>query len=145
MITYKHNTNIETVLANMVEVEFVDSTDDGFRKVKETLERMGVPSRKDKIIYQSAHIFHKRGKYYICHFKELFAADGKSAELTDDDLGRRNLITKCLIDWNLITPITQNWSSPMGEPHQLKILKYTDKETWTVKSKYSIGVKKHDY
>lgn len=142
MITYKHNTNIETVLANMVEVNFVDGPEDGFRKVKETLERMGVPSRKENAIYQSAHIFHKRGRYYICHFKELFAADGKSAELSDDDISRRNLIVKYLVDWELIKPITENWLSPVAHPRQLKVIKYGEKDKWELRNKYQIGVRK---
>lgn len=142
MIVYKHNTNIETVLANMVEVNFVDGAEDGFRKVKETLERMGVPSRKEKSIYQSAHIFHKRGRYYICHFKELFAADGKSAELSVDDISRRNLIVKYLVDWELIKPVTENWIQPQAHPRQLKVIKYSERDEWDLRSKYQIGTKK---
>ncbi len=142
MITYKHGTSIETVLENMVEVKFVDAPEDGFRKVKETLERMGVPSRKENVIYQSAHIFHKRGIYYICHFKELFAADGKAADLSEDDLARRNLIVKYLIDWGLIVPVTDNWKEPLAHPRQLKVIKYNEKDKWELRNKYQIGVRK---
>lgn len=142
MIKYNEYTPIEEVLGNMVEIVFPnDDTTEGFRKVKETLQRMGVPSKKDNVLYQSCHIFHKRGKYYIAHFKEMFAADGRSAELTDSDLARRNLIVKYLSDWGMIKPIDGAQPEPVGSPRMLKVLKHTEKDAWTLSPKYSIGIK----
>lgn len=141
---YDRYTPIEVVLSNMVEVTFPEGAEDGFRKVKETLQRMGVPSRRDKTLYQTAHIFHKQGKYYICHFKEMFGADGKEAELSEGDLARRNLIVKFLKDWGMIEPKNQNWDTPMGSPRMLKVLKYSEKDDWEFVAKYTMGTKKRN-
>lgn len=142
MISYDYNTEIDEVLSNMVEVTFPEGNEEGFRKTKETLERMGVSSNQTSTIYQSAHVFHKRDKYYICHFKELFALDGKKAELSDDDVGRRNLIIKYLVEWGLVTPKSSSWKDCVAHPSQLKVIKYGDRHNWTLESKYAIGTHK---
>ena len=138
---YTTSTDRNVVLSNMVEVTFCDGPEDGFRKVKETLERMGIPKREQNVLIQTAHILHKQGQYYICHFKELFALDGKTAELSEEDIGRRNLIVKYLTDWGLIKPITDNSQRPMCSPRRLKVIKHADRENWDFESKYSIGNK----
>jgi len=110
--------------------------------VRETLSRIGVASKKEKVLYQSCHILHKQGRYFITHFKELFALDGKSAELSDNDLMRRNSIAKLLSDWGLIelcSPIAEEKLAPMS---QIKILPYKEKNDWTLVTKYNIGRKK---
>ena len=136
---YESRTDRQVVLTNMVEIDFVDSTEDGFRKVKETLERMGIPKRNEKVLIQTAHILHKQGVYYICHFKELFSLDGKAADLSEEDIGRRNLIVKYLTEWKLIKPVTDNSKEPICSPRRLKVVKYSDREEWQFESKYSIG------
>jgi|AntRauTorcE11897_2_1112592.scaffolds.fasta_scaffold03248_1 hypothetical protein len=141
---YDTRTDRQVVLSNMVEINFVDSPEDGFRKVKETLERMGIPKRDTKSLIQTAHILHKQRRYYICHFKELFALDGKAAELSEEDVGRRNLIVKYLTDWNLIKPITDNAERPICSPRRLKVVKYKERESWVFESKYSIGTLKQN-
>lgn len=138
---YTRNTDKCVVLTNMVEISFVDSIEDGFRKVKETLERMGIPKKNEKVLFQTAHILHKQGKYYITHFKELLALDGKEAELSEEDIGRRNLIIKYLTDWNLIKPISQNSKHPICSPRCLKVLTHSDRENWDLRNKYDIGSK----
>lgn len=140
---YSKRTDHQIILDNMVEINFVDDVEDGFRKVKETLERMGLPNAARNTLTQSCHIFHKQGKYYICHFLELFALDGREVELSEGDIGRRNIIVKYLIDWNLIKPITPNWVTPMSSPRSLKVLKHSDKDKWSLVSKYEVGVKKY--
>lgn len=139
---YDRYTDIDVVLSNMVEVTFPDGPEDGFRKVKETLQRMGVPSRRENTLFQTAHVFHKQGRYYICHFKEMFGADGKEAELSEGDLARRNLIVKFLKDWGMIEPTTTNWEVPMGNPRMLKVLKHSEKDDWTLTAKYTMGTKR---
>ena len=136
---YTRGTDQQIVVSNMVEVKFVDGVDDGFRKVKETLQRMGIPNRDKTVLTQSRHILHKKDRYYICHFLELFALDGREAELSEGDLGRRNLIVKCLMDWGLIEPVSNNWEMPMSSARSLKIIKYHEKDQWKLNSKYSIG------
>tara|TARA_B100000929_G_scaffold290599_1_gene284924 strand:- start:68675 stop:69097 length:423 start_codon:yes stop_codon:yes gene_type:complete len=136
---YTRGTDQQIVVSNMVEVKFVDGVDDGFRKVKETLQRMGIPNRDKTVLTQSCHILHKKDRYYICHFLELFALDGREAELSEGDLGRRNLIVKCLMDWGLIEPVSNNWEMPMSSARSLKIIKYHEKDQWKLNSKYSIG------
>ena len=136
---YNPRTDRSVVLSNMVEINFVDAPEDGFRKVKETLERMGIPKRDEKTLIQTAHVLHKQGQYYICHFKELFGLDGKAAELSEEDIGRRNLIVKYLTDWSLIKPITDNHERPVCSPRRLKVVKYKEREDWSFESKYSIG------
>lgn len=135
-------TDSNVVLDSMIPVDFPDGPEEGFRKVKETLQRMGVPSRRDKILFQTAHILHKQGKYYICHFKQLFALDGKEADLSEGDLARLNLIVKYLIDWGMVTQASLKALQPMGTPRMLKVLKHSEKDEWELKAKYSIGTKK---
>lgn len=115
---------------------------DDFLKVRETLTRIGVASRKEQILYQSCHILHKQGRYFIVHFKELFALDGKQADLTDNDIQRRNTITKLLLDWGLvkvIDPVRMEDQAPLS---QIKVIAYKDKHNWNLQTKYNIGSKK---
>ena len=124
----------------MVEV-FLNEPDD-FLKVRETLTRIGVASRKEKKLYQSCHILHKQGKYYIVHFKELFALDGKRANLTVNDVQRRNRIVRLLADWGLITIINPDSVVDIAPLNQIKVLAYKDKGDWILETKYNIGAKK---
>ena len=117
---------------------------DDFLKVRETLTRIGVASRKDKILYQSCHILHKQGKYYIVHFKELFALDGKQADLTDNDLERRNTIAKLLSDWGLVKIIDNTKFTDLAPLSQIKVIAYKDKHEWDLQTKYNIGKKRVD-
>jgi len=118
---------------------------DDFLKVRETLTRIGVASRKDKILYQSCHILHKQGKYYIVHFKELFALDGKQADITDNDLERRNTIAKLLSDWGLVKIIENNKFAELAPLSQIKVISYKDKHEWDLQTKYNIGKKRTDF
>ena len=113
---------------------------DDFLKVRETLTRIGVASRKERKLYQSCHILHKRGKYYIVHFKELFALDGKPTNITSNDVQRRNRIAKLLSDWGLVEIV--NKSDDLAPLNQIKVLSFKDKGEWTLESKYNIGKKK---
>ena len=113
---------------------------DDFLKVRETLTRIGVASRKERKLYQSCHILHKRGKYYIVHFKELFALDGKPTNITSNDVQRRNRIAKLLSDWGLIDISTE--VTDLAPLNQIKVLSFKDKGEWTLESKYNIGKKK---
>ena len=124
----------------MVEVNL--SEPDDFLKVRETLTRIGVASRKEKKLYQSCHILHKQGKYYIVHFKELFALDGKSANLSLNDVQRRNRIIQLLSDWGLITIKKPDTIVDVAPLSQIKVLSYKDKGVWNLESKYNIGKKK---
>ena len=123
----------------MVEV-FLNEPDD-FLKVRETLTRIGVASRKEKKLYQSCHILHKQGRYYIVHFKELFALDGKHANLTQNDIQRRNRIVRLLADWGLITIANQDLVIDIAPLNQIKVLAYKDKGDWILEQKYNIGKK----
>ncbi len=123
----------------MVEV-FLNEPDD-FLKVRETLTRIGVASRKEKKLYQSCHILHKQGKYYIVHFKELFALDGKRANLTVNDVQRRNRIVRLLCDWGLVTVLNEDTVSDIAPLNQIKVLAYKDKGEWILEQKYNIGKK----
>ena len=123
-------------------VEIALNEPDDFLKVRETLTRIGVASRKEKKIYQSCHILHKQGKYYIVHFKELFALDGKPANLTLNDVQRRNRITQLLADWGLITVINPDGILDIAPLNQIKVLAYKDKQDWILETKYNIGSKK---
>ena len=114
---------------------------DDFLKVRETLTRIGVASRKDKTLYQSCHILHKQGKYFIVHFKELFALDGKHANLTINDVQRRNRITRLLADWGLITIVKEGSVADIAPLNQIKVLSYKDKGDWILEQKYNIGKK----
>lgn len=123
-------------------VEVVLNEPDDFLKVRETLTRIGVASRKEKKIYQSCHILHKQGRYYIVHFKELFALDGKHANLTVNDVQRRNRIINLLSDWGLITITKPDSVTDVAPLNQIKVLSYKDKGDWILESKYNIGKKK---
>lgn len=124
----------------MIEVTLKEPDD--FLKVRETLTRIGVASRKEKKIYQSCHILHKQGKYYIVHFKELFALDGKRANLFNNDVQRRNRIAQLLSDWGLIEIVDAEKIADAAPLSQIKVLSYKDKNDWTLESKYNIGKKK---
>lgn len=124
----------------MVEV-FLNEPDD-FLKVRETLTRIGVASRKEKKIYQSCHILHKQGRYYLVHFKELFALDGKHANITVNDVQRRNRIIQLLADWGLITVARPEKITEIAPLNQIKVLSYKDKGEWILETKYNIGSKK---
>jgi hypothetical protein len=114
---------------------------DDFLKVRETLTRIGVASRKDRKLYQSCHILHKKGKYYIVHFKELFALDGKTANITKNDIERRNRIAKLLFDWGLVN-FQADELVEIAPLNQIKVLSYKDKQDWILESKYNIGKKR---
>ncbi len=115
---------------------------DDFLKVRETLTRIGVASRKEKKLFQSCHILHKKGKYYIVHFKELFALDGKHSNLTTNDVQRRNRITKLLSDWGLVVMVDENRVEDIAPLNQIKVISFRDKKEWVLESKYNIGKKK---
>ena len=117
---------------------------DDFLKVRETLTRIGVASRKDKTLYQSCHILHKQGKYYIVHFKELFALDGKKSTLTSNDIQRRNTISLLLQDWNLIDIVKKEATEDKAPLSQIKVLPFKEKKEWTLSAKYNIGKKVDD-
>ena len=123
-------------------VEVILNEPDDFLKVRETLPRIGVASRKEKTLYQSCHILHKQGKYYIVHFKELFALDGKHANLTVNDVQRRNRITQLLADWGLITIVNVDKIVDIAPLNQIKVLAYKEKDEWTLETKYNIGKKR---
>jgi hypothetical protein len=125
-------------------LEVILSQPDDFLKVRETLTRIGVASRKEKKIYQSCHILHKQGRYYIVHFKELFALDGKSTNLSINDIQRRNRIAKLLFDWGLITIVDESKIEDVAPLNQIKVLSFKEKDEWTLESKYNIGRKKQD-
>ncbi len=130
-------------LSKFVEVVLVE--EDDFLKVRETLTRIGVSSRKERVLYQSCHILHKQGKYYIVHFKELFALDGKPSTITENDVQRRNAIANLLEEWGLIKvvnfDIIENNMAPI---HQIKIISFKEKDDWELVAKYNIGKKKKE-
>jgi len=129
------------LVERLVEVELPN--DESFLKIKETLTRIGIASRKDKKLYQSCHILHKQGKYYIVHFKELFMLDGKINNFSDEDQGRRNTIINLLEEWGLIKAVNSSQTEdPVAPLSQIKILPYKEKEEWDLVAKYSIGKKK---
>jgi hypothetical protein len=128
------------IIDSLVEIILIE--DDNFLKIKETLTRIGIASPKDKKLYQSCHILHKRGKYYIVHFKELFALDNKPSNFSEEDKGRRNTIIKLLADWNLlevVEPLKIN--DPVTPINQIKIISHKDKSDWELVAKYNIGKK----
>lgn len=133
-------TEVQWKQSDMVEVLL--SEPDDFLKVRETLTRIGVASRKERKIYQSCHILHKQGKYYIVHFKELFALDGKNTNFSENDLQRRNRISQLLSDWGLITIVDDEKIQNLAPLNQIKVLAFRDKEEWVLESKYNIGRKK---
>ena len=122
-------------------VEVTLNEPDDFLKVRETLTRIGVASRKEKKIYQSCHILHKQGRYFLVHFKELFALDGKHANLTSNDVQRRNRIARLLADWGLISIVKETDVADIAPLNQIKVLAYKDKGDWILEQKYNIGKK----
>ncbi len=129
-----------SVVETLLEIKIAQ--EDDFLKIKETLTRIGVASRKDKKLYQSCHILHKQGKFYIVHFKEMFALDGKPTDFSEEDLGRRNTIAKLLEDWGLLSivaPSTMTITAPMNI---IKIISFKDKSNWDLVQKYAIGKRK---
>lgn len=130
-----------SVLETLIEVRLGE--EDDFLKVRETLTRIGVASRKEKTLYQSCHILHKQGKYYIVHFKELFALDGKPSDFSTEDKGRRNTIVKLLADWGLVAIVDREKAAePLTSLNQIKILPFKEKNEWSLVTKYNIGRKK---
>ena len=125
---------------DMVEVTLKEPDD--FLKVRETLTRIGVASRKEKKLFQSCHILHKKGQYYIVHFKELFALDGKKANLSENDVQRRNRIIKLLSDWGLVNVVDESAIVDAAPLSQIKVIAYKEKSEWNLESKYNIGKKK---
>ena len=123
-------------------VEVLLAEPDDFLKVRETLTRIGVASRKEKKLYQSCHILHKQGKYYIVHFKELFALDGKKANLSVNDIQRRNRIVALLSDWGLVGVLKSDSINDIAPLNQIKVISYKDKGDWILETKYNIGKKK---
>lgn len=128
---------IEWTPAMMVEVSLREPDD--FLKVRETLTRIGVASRRENRLFQSCHILHKQGRYFIVHFKELFLLDGKPSNLMDNDLQRRNTIVTLLSDWGLVDPVNREQMSQTAPLRQIKIISFRDKENWILEPKYCIG------
>jgi hypothetical protein len=129
-------------LEDFVEVKLPDPQ--AFLKVKETLTRIGVASKKDKTLYQSCHILHKQGRYYLVHFKEMFMLDGKATDFSEEDRGRRNTIANLLAEWELVTLVDSNKSNePLTPLNRIKIISYTEKPEWNLVAKYSLGKKRH--
>ena len=131
-------------LAKFIEVSLNEQDD--FLKVRETLTRIGVSSRKERVLYQSCHILHKQGRYYIVHFKELFALDGKPSNLSDNDIQRRNAIANLLEEWGLVKILNRKLLEDNIAPlHQIKIISFREKDDWQLITKYNIGKKTQDY
>ena len=131
-------------LAKFIEVTLNEQDD--FLKVRETLTRIGVSSRKEKVLYQSCHILHKQGKYYIVHFKELFALDGKPSNISENDIQRRNAIANLLEEWGLVKILNKELIKDNIAPlHQVKIISFREKDDWELITKYNIGKKPQDY
>jgi hypothetical protein len=135
----EENKLIEWTPSNMLEVTLNEPDD--FLKVRETLTRIGVASRKDNKLYQSCHILHKQGRYFIVHFKELFLLDGKKSNLEENDIARRNTIATLMSDWGLITIDNKESAQPLAPLRQIKIISYRDKDQWELCPKYNIGSK----
>lgn len=129
------------LLDSLIEVKIAEEED--FLKIKETLTRIGVASRKEKKLYQSCHIFHKQGKYYIVHFKEMFLIDGKPSNFSEEDMGRRNKIVQLLQEWGLLKVVEpEKVAEPMASMSQIKIINHKEKNDWTLEAKYNMGRKK---
>ena len=128
---------MENLIDEMVEVSF--EKDDDFLKIRETLTRIGVASRRDQRLFQSCHILHKRGKYYIVHFKELFLLDGKNSDISDIDIGRRNRIVSLLEDWELLEVLTPDLIESKLPMNQVKVITFSEKSEWELIPKYNIG------
>lgn len=135
----EENNLIEWTPNSMLEI--VLNEPDDFLKVRETLTRIGIASRKDRKLYQSCHILHKQGRYFIVHFKELFLLDGKKSNLEDDDIARRNTIAQLMSDWGLITIEKSSIMTPLAPLRQIKIISFKDKNEWELCPKYNIGNK----
>ena len=134
---------MQNLVESLVEVKLQERDD--FLKVKETLTRIGVSAKKENKLYQSCHILHKQGKYYIVHFKELFALDGKPSDISENDYARRNTIINLLSDWGLIEIVNRDTTvDPVAPMSQIKILPYKDKNNWELVAKYNIGKKKRE-
>ena len=133
----EENNIVEWNPANMLEVTLNEPDD--FLKIKETLTRIGVASRKDNKLYQSCHILHKQGRYFIVHFKELFLLDGKKSNLEENDVGRRNTIATLMSDWGLLTVVNKEQLQPTAPLRQIKIISFKDKDKWELCPKYNIG------
>ena len=129
--------NIKWSMEDMIEVRLKE--DDDFLKVKETLTRIGIASRREKKLYHSCHILHKQGKYYIVHFKELFALDGKPTNLSKNDIERRNTVVNLLHEWDLVEMVIPAKAQPTVSIRQMKILPFSEKPEWDLQAKYSIG------
>lgn len=130
-----------SVVDSLVEVRLKNAED--FLKIKETLSRIGVASKKEHVLYQSCHILHKQGKYYITHFKELFLLDGKASDLDDNDIGRRNTIANLLEEWGLLEVVSEERvMNPIAPLSQIKIISFKEKGEWTLVPKYTIGKKR---
>ena len=144
MVKMNGDTDIKWKQSDMVEVTLGEPDD--FLKVRETLTRIGVASRKEKKIYQSCHILHKQGKYFIVHFKELFALDGKNTNLSLNDIQRRNRIVQLLLDWGLVSIVEESKEkiSDLAPLNQIKVLSFKEKNEWRLESKYNIGRKKQE-
>ena len=134
------DTEIQWKQSDMIEVGLKEPDD--FLKVRETLTRIGVASRKERKIYQSCHILHKQGKYYIVHFKELFALDGKNTNISENDVQRRNRISQLLSDWGLVSIVDPDSVGELAPLNQIKVISFKEKGEWTLESKYNIGKKK---
>ena len=144
MVNMNGDTDIKWKQSDMVEVTLGEPDD--FLKVRETLTRIGVASRKERKIYQSCHILHKQGKYFIVHFKELFALDGKNTNLSTNDLQRRNRIVQLLLDWGLVSIVEESKEKivDLAPLNQIKVLSFKEKNEWRLESKYNIGRKKQE-
>lgn len=132
---------IDWTMDSMLEITIPEP--DSFLKIKETLTRIGVASKKDNILYQSCHILHKQGRYYLVHFKELFALDGKQTDITLGDMERRNTIAVLLQDWSLLKIVNLDQVEARTSLSSIKILTYSEKDKWTLSAKYSIGTRKN--
>jgi hypothetical protein len=135
----KDNTIIEWTPASMLEVTLNEPDD--FLKVRETLTRIGVASRRDNTLFQSCHILHKQGRYFIVHFKELFLLDGKKSNLEENDIARRNTIATLMSDWGLVSIDNRDKAQPLAPLRQIKIIPFKEKTNWTLQPKYNIGSK----
>lgn len=134
---------MNTSVDNMIEVKLRSAED--FLKIRETLTRIGVASRRDKVLFQSCHILHKQGRYYIVHFKELFALDGKPTNFSEEDQARRNTIANLLAEWELIDIVdTERTKDPVAPLNQIKILAHKEKGEWKLEAKYNIGKKRSE-
>ena len=127
-------------IESLIEVKLNEPDD--FLKVKETLSRIGVASKKSNTLFQSCHILHKQGKYYIVHFKELFALDGKQTDLNEDDISRRNTIAKLLAEWDLVNVVEEQQLQPADSMSSIKVIPFSQKTEWDLVAKYNIGKKK---